>query len=342
MKVSSSQIETFLRRPPPEIRAVLLHGNDFGQMAERSGILTRLHTNDPDDVFSVSKLDGEQIAGEPGLIADSAMAVAMFGDIRLVQVKGRGTDLLEACKLALQADLSGAFVIIEASETTARHAIVKLFDAAKNAASIGCYADSDADIASLVREIMRRDEIEIDAEAIRLITSKLGSDRIGSRMEIEKLALFAGQGGSLSADEVAVLLGDSATLAITDIAIAAADGSPETLKIAIKRAWHDETSAIAVLRGCQGYFRQLTMAAHEIESGKNIPAAIRNLRPPLHFKLQKSFGAQLRFWRGTIASDAVNKLQDAELTIKSGRIDENVICAQCLLGLCLRARSLRG
>jgi hypothetical protein len=50
---------------------------------------------------------------------------------------------------------------------------------------------------------------------------------------------------------------------------------------------------------------------------------------------------QTQLWRDPHGSDALNRLQDAELTIKSGGLDERVICSQCLLGLSLRAQSLR-
>ena len=342
MKVPTRQIQAFLSNPPPDIKAVLFHGSDFGQISERAKTLAKKFAPDLDDVFSVTRLDGEQISREPGLIADGAASLAMFGDLRLVMIKGRGTELLDGCKIALAASLEGAFLIVEASDTTTRHAIVKLFDTAKNAASIGCYADSDADIATLVREIMSRDQISLDDTVIRLITSKLGSDRAGSRMEIEKLALLAGQGGSLSLEDVTSALGDSAALAITDIAVAAAQGNPDQLQSSLAKAWHEDANAIMVLRGCQGYFRQLAMAADDMARGRNANDAIRGLRPPAHFKLQSIMTSQLRFWRGDHVNDAASKLQDAELVIKTGKLDERVICAQCLLGLCLRARALRG
>ena len=340
MKVAPRQLETFLRQPPSDINAVLLHGNDFGLISERAKLLAGHYAQDLDDVFAVTRLDGDNIANEPGLIADSAAAIAMFGAVRLVLVKGRGTDLLDACKLALNSDLTGAFVIVEASDTTTKHAIVKLFEMAKNAASIGCYADSDGDIAALIRDITQKDNIRIDSEAVKLIVSKLGSDRIASRGEIEKLALYAGVGGSLSTDDVARALGDSASLAVTDIAISAASGATPQLKHDLAKAWTEDLSAIMVLRGCQGYFRQLEMAGYACETGKAAGEAVRGLRPPVHFKLQDIMSGQLRHWRAHNSADAVNKLQDAELTIKSGGVDERVICAQSLLGLCLRAKAL--
>ena len=341
MKVPPRQIVTFLRQPPAEIRGALLHGTDAGLISERSKTLAQLYANDPDDVFSVTRLDGDRLAREPGLIADSAASIAMFSDVRLVMVKGRGSDLLEACKLALAKDLSASFVLVEASDTTTRHALVKLFEGAKNAAAIGCYEDSDADIAALVRDIMARDQITLAGDAIRLVTSRLGNNRMVSRMEIEKLALFAGQGGSLSLDDVALCLGDSATLTITDIASAAADGSSTGLKQALAKAWHEDMSAIMVLRGCQGYFRQIEMAALAMANGAAAAAAIRGLRPPVHFKLQAKMTSQVQLWRDPLSADALNRLQDAEFAIKSGGLDERVICSQCLLGLSLRAKSLR-
>lgn len=341
MKVPPRQISTFLRQPPAEIRAALLHGTDAGLIAERSKTLALLYAADPDDVFSVTRLDGDQLVREPGLIADSAASIAMFSDVRLIMVKGRGSDLLEACKLALSSDLSASFVAVEASDTTTRHAVVKLFEEADNAAAIGCYEDSDADIATLVQQIMARDQITIAEDAIRLITSRLGSNRLVSRMEIEKLALFAGQGGSLSLDDVSLALGDSATLTITDIASAAADGDSSALKQALAKAWHEDMSAIMVLRGCQGYFRQIEMATLAMANGASAAAAIRTLRPPVHFKLQGKMISQVQCWRDSHGGDALNRLQDAELSIKSGGLDERVICSQCLLGLSLRAKSLR-
>ncbi len=340
MRVPPRQISTFLRQPPAEIRAVLLHGTDAGMIAERAKTLALFYAADPDDVFSVTRLNGEQLVREPGLVVDSAASIAMFSNVRLVMVKGRGSDLLEACKLALASDLSDSFVVVETNDTTTKHALVKLFEKTDNAAAIGCFEDSDAEIATLAQQIMARDQVTIDEDAIRLITSRLGSNRMVSRMEIEKLALYAGHGGSLSFEDVSLALGDSATFTITDIASAAADGESTALKQALAKAWHEDISAIMVLRGCQRYFRQITIAALTMANGAAATAAIRALRPPVHFKLQSKMVSHLQSWRDTHGNEALNRLQDAELSIKSGGLDERVICSQCLLGLSLRAKSL--
>ena len=107
------------------IRSILLHGSDYGLRFCRSQQLATLYSDDLDDVFSVTRISGASLTGEPGKIADAAAEISMSG-IRLVLVKANGTELLEACKLLLAKPVYNAMVIIDASDTTTKHAVVKL------------------------------------------------------------------------------------------------------------------------------------------------------------------------------------------------------------------------
>ena len=341
MKIAPRQASSFLASIPPNIRALLLHGNDLGLISERARKVASSFSDDLDDVFSVTRLEGEQLASDTGALGDAAEAIAMTAPCRLVLVKGRGTEMLAACKIALTRQLDSAFVIIEATDTTTRHALVKLFETADNAAALGCYVDGAADIGALLREIMSRDQITISEDAAALVVARLGSDRALSRQEVEKLALMAGPGGRLGYEDVSLALGDSASLAITDIATAAAEGQIDALQQAVGKAWSEQQASVMVLRGCQGYFKQMLAAARAVRAGNQPAQAVRSLRPPLHFRLQDRLAAQIRYWTPDAILDAVNRLQDAELAVKSGAADDETQCAQTLLGICLRGRALR-
>ena len=342
MKVAPRQIQGFLSSIPTAIRAVLLHGSDIGLIGERARRIAAHFSDDLDDVFSVTRFDGETLAADPAALGDAAEALAMTADCRLVLVRGRGSEMLESCKLALTRKLDNAFIIIEAGETTTRHALVKLFETSDQAAAIGCYPDEARDIGALLGEVLAQDHISITEDARAAAIMRLGSDRGATRREIEKLALLAGPGGSLGFEEVSVALGDSAMLAISDIAMAAADGRVDALERAIDKAWSDQHASVTVLRGSQTYFRQLLQAARVMRGGGSAQQAVRSLRPPVHFRLQDRLTSQLRHWSPDALMDAVNRLQDAELAVKTGGGNDTAICAQTLLGLCLRARALRG
>ena len=338
MKVAPRQSDAFLKSVPPHIRAVLLHGSDNGLMSERAKLVARQHCDDLDDVFSVTRISGDDIS-DAGAISDATGQLALMGSTRLVLVKGRGAELLDSCKQALKSDLSSAFLIVEARDTTIKHAIVKLFEKAENAAALGCYADSEADISKLAQETFAKDAITVESDALNLIIQRLGSDRAGSRMEIEKLALLAGPNGTLTMEDVTAALGDSGLLVIADIAQHCADGKVDQLQSTLAKAWTEDANAIMVLRGCQSYFRQLMIAGQAMNMGKSSTQAVKDLRPPVFFKMQDVLIRQLRSWNGAMALDAVNRLQDCELQVKSNSADEQIITAQCLLGLSLRARA---
>ena len=337
MKIAPRQIASFLSKPPAEITAVLFHGNDLGMINERAKQFAHLFSDTLDDVFSVTRLSGDMLSGEVGLIADSAAAIPTFGDRRLVLVKGRGTELLDACKLALAKPLVDSIIIVEASETTTKHSIVKLFETSKTAASIGCYADNISDIRALATSMFAADRVTASRDALDIITERLGSDRASSRSEIAKLALMAGPGGKLDADDVHISLGNNAFLTIDDIADALASGAVFRLKQALQKAWYEDANAVMIIRGCQTYFRQLGLASHAMAAGQSAQNALRSLRPPPHFKLQNQLQSHLRRWRPNLAMDVMNRLQDIELQLKSGGINDRIYTAQSLLGICLRA-----
>ena len=169
MKIAPRQIASFLTKPPAEITAILFHGNDLGMISERAKQFAHLFSDNLDDVFSVTRLTGDMLSGEAGLVADSAAAIPAFGDRRLVFVKGRGTELLEACKLALAKPLAETIIIVEASDTTTKHAIVKLFETSETAASIGCYADNIGDIRALATSIFAADQVSASHDALDII-----------------------------------------------------------------------------------------------------------------------------------------------------------------------------
>ena len=337
MKIAPRQIASFLAKPPDKISAILLHGSDSGLRSSRSQQLAALYTDDLDDVFSVTRISGASLGGEPGKIADAAAEIPMFGT-RLVLVKASGAELLDACKLLLAKPVRGAMVIIDASDTTTKHAVVKLFESSDIAAAIGCYPDSDGDIRQLAQTIFQQDNVSVDRDGLALISARLGSDHAATRAELEKLVLLAGPGGTLTVETISEALGDSAVLAVDDVADAVANGHVPALSKALRKAWLEEANCVMIIRGCQTYFNQLGMLGYAVLAGQSPQTAVRGLRPPVHFKLQDAFIRHLKNWQPQRCMDMVNRLQDIEINLKSKTIDDRTLTSQSLLGLCLRAQ----
>jgi DNA polymerase-3 subunit delta len=75
-------IDSFLARPDPARPIILLYGPDAGLVRERADALIASGVDDPNDPFSLVRLDGDDLATEPSRLVDEAMTVPLFGESR--------------------------------------------------------------------------------------------------------------------------------------------------------------------------------------------------------------------------------------------------------------------
>src|SRR3974390_701436 len=80
-------IDAYLARPDPGRPIVLLYGPDAGLVRERADALIASAVDDPNDPFSMVKLDGDELAAEPSRLVDEALTVPLFGGRRAIRIR---------------------------------------------------------------------------------------------------------------------------------------------------------------------------------------------------------------------------------------------------------------
>ena len=339
MKIAPRDIGKLLAHPGQTYLCFLLHGADSGLIRERARQLAQHFCDDLDDPFKSVSLRGADIASDPARLADECGAIAIFGGDKLVRLQGSGTEMLSAVKQTLPTLSKGTILIIEASDTTTRHALVKLCEADSQTASIGCYADEDKDIGQLAQQIFAKDQINIDQEALILLTSRLGGDRMASRSEIEKLALMVGPQGHIHIEDVDEAIGDSSAQAIDLFVKSVLTGQVDSLTRLLEKARQEDIAPIAILRQFNMIFRQLYEVRCHIETGLPVAQAVSQLRPHLHFKTKPIMMSVAQIVRSDMVLGLWQRVIDCEADLKSGRIgDPHRFIGQTLLGFTLRLR----
>src|SRR6059058_1919134 len=81
------EIDVFLARPDAGRPIILLYGPDAGLVRERADALIASAVDDPNDPFSLVKLDGDELSAEPPRLVDEAMTVPLFGGRRAIRVR---------------------------------------------------------------------------------------------------------------------------------------------------------------------------------------------------------------------------------------------------------------
>src|SRR5439155_10064919 len=203
------QVDAFVAKPNPAQPIVLVFGPDAGLVRERAEALIRASVDDPADPFSLVRLDGDELAGEPARLAEEASTIPLFGGRRAVWVKAGGRNFVAAVEALLPTAAPDCRVVIEAGDLRRNSPLRAICERAKNAAVLPCYADAEKDLARLIDDEMRAAGIAIASEARAALVPLLGGDRLASRSEIRKLAVYARGKNRVELDDVIAVVADA-------------------------------------------------------------------------------------------------------------------------------------
>jgi len=338
MKLATRDAEAFVKRPRPDIRAVLLFGSDAGLIRERAKAIAKSACEDLNDPFRVSSLSGAQLHEDPARLADEAGAIALTGGRRVVMVSGAGDRNGKLFESFLEDYAGDTLIVVEAGELTARSSIRVAFEEADQAAAIGCYADDNRALQGLVEEMAREAGKKILPDAIAYLTDNLGTDRMVSRGELAKLMLYKGDDATpISVEDCEAVIGDSSTLFLDDAAFAAFGGDFANLTDALTRCESAGESPVAIIRVAQKHGQKLHLAAAGREAGNRVDPT----RLGVHWTRRDGFERQSKQWSSDRLMRALEILTDAELLAKSTGMPAAAACGDALLRIARAARVSR-
>jgi len=343
VKLAAARIAAFLAKPDAAMRAALVYGPDAGLVRERADRIAAAICPDLRDAFRVADVTAAALLQDPARLNDEAAALSLTGGRRVLRVRDAGDAAGALFERFLSAPPPGdGVVVVEGGELGTRSSLRRAFEEGARAFAIPCYADGRRELEELVREVLGAHRVAVDGEALAYLVGRLGGDRLASRSELEKLALFAGDGGRVGLAEAAQSVGDGAAMTTDDIVFAAAEGDAAGLERALMRAFLEGEMPVSVLRALMRHFQRLHLVQSRIAAGASDEDALRSLRPPLFFKLQDRFKRQLRLWPAARAAQALTLLTQAELNAKRTGLPAQAICRDALLriarGATLRAQ----
>ncbi len=296
---------------------------------------------DRHDPFRVVELTSDDLKSDPARLADEAAAFSMTGGRRAIVVDNPGEEATQLCKSAIDSGTADALIVLQAGELRPQSKLRKLFESEKEAAAIPCYDDSESDLAALVETGLAEHSISIDPDAIAILTAHLGPDRQLVRAEVAKLALYAGDQKRLTETDVRATIGNASAFVLDDLVQAAATGDQPAVETALQRAWRAEAAPVAVIRALQRHLQRLNHVAARVATGADTKEAMRSLRPPVFWKQEQQFRAQLRAWSPHALSEATARLLDAEVELKLGQAPDRSACARAVMSLAQMAARQR-
>jgi len=320
MKLDRAALDKFLKAPGADRRlvAALVFGPDEGLVRERANQITAGIAGSIDDPFRIAELTADDLKDDPARLLDEIKAISMMGGRRVVRVTGASDGLCAPLEPLLDAtqgarDDADAFLLLIGGDLGGKSALKRLCEAQSNAAAIACYADTGAELATLIRQQLKDAGVEADKGALGYLSTALIGDRGVVRAEIDKLILYLGTEKRLTLDMALAVIGDQAALALDDLVYAVADGDQAALERALEKTFGPGGgNAVSILRALARHYMRLHAVAGRLEAGDSIDTALAALRPPVFWNLKNRFQAQCRNTPQRLIARALARIAETE------------------------------
>ncbi|MGV6874511.1 DNA polymerase III subunit delta [Pseudochelatococcus sp. B33] len=309
--VKAGDVERVLASPDPKAAVFLIYGPDTGLVSERARRLADGAVDDPADPFQMVRLDGDEVAADPLRLLDEANTIGLFGGRRAIRVGATSRNLAPALTPLLAAPPQDAVVVVEAGDLQRSSPLRTLCERSPTALAIPCYADGAREIGGLIDSTMREHGLAIERDARAALMSLLGADRVASRAELDKLALYARGASEVTLADVHAVVGDVSALAVDAVVDAAFGGDLPALDHAFTRLMGEGFDAGVLLGFVLRHALALARARHAIEAGGETPSSAMEGMRALHFKRKAAVERHLRLWTGADLTRIVRELGTA-------------------------------
>lgn len=319
MKLAARDAARVLAKPDEGLAGLLLYGADAMRVAlKRAALIEALIGPDGAAEMRLTRIAGADLRRDPAALADAVKATGFFAGPRAVLVDEAGEAATAAVRAALEDWRPGdARIVVTAGGLGAGSGLRKTFEAAKNAAAVGIYADPPG-----------RDEIEGSLRAAGLSRpdrETMGDlEALGRSLDpgdfaqfLAKLALYKrGDAMPLAAADLAACAPPAAEAEVDDVVALAAEGDAAGLAVALRGLGARSANPTGLTIAAGRYFRTLLAAAAAADGPD---AALARARPPVFGPRRARMAAQARALGPGEIEKALALIIDAELALRSSR-----------------------
>ena len=200
-------------------------------------------------------------------------------------------------------------------------------------------ADTGAgDLARLIDDEMRAAKLTLAPDARDALTALLGGDRLASRSELRKLALYVSGRDKIELADVAAVVANASAIGLDRVVDATFAGETRDVETEFGKARGEGSSPAAIVSAAIRQVANLHKMKLAVEGGDSIEFAMKRGAPPVHFSREKDVGAALRAWTPARLLRAMEQLAGASLDMRRNSALAEAIAQRTLLSLAVSAR----
>lgn len=336
--VKAHEVDRAVANRRADVTLLLFYGSDAGRAAERARAAARAAVPDPEDPFQLIRLDGDALADAPGRLVEEATTFGMFGGRRAIWVRPTARNIAPAVAACLAVALVDTLVVVEAGDLAKASPLLAACTASPRALALPCYADEGRSLAQVIAETLQGHGLRIAPDAQAALAESLGGDRLATRGELDKLALYVHGRDAVTIEDVEAVVSDISAISFDAAIDAAFGGRRDALDAALTQLAQSGTSPVGVIALAIRHALTLLAVRARMGGSGDAEGAVGTWRG-LHFKRRDAATRQLRLWSEIGIEAALRRLQDAALATRTRPALGDAEAAQALFAVAARARA---
>lgn len=338
MKRAGAQAVTYAKRPGAECWAHLVFGRDRNFVREVAETI-QASLGLGEDPFSTTRLTDEDIKQDPARLSDELQALSLLGGARLVRVRCEAEAVGGAIARVVVQQLEtgvqpAARLIVEAGDLSIRSALRKAFEDGAVSMALHLFELSEDDVAAYARGLAAEFGAQFAPEALDRFAAEAPRDRGLVRSEVEKLALYAGEGGVIDVAGLEAVGAGERSEGFDDAADAALAGAGDGALSAFDKAIvASGASAVGALKTLERRLLRLVEAHALMGEGQALAAFGPRLSPPVFRSEVGRFERVLERWPPGRALSALSRVRETEKLVKRAGAPDDTLIADLLLNL---------
>ena len=309
-------------------RSLLFYGPDRGLVKDKTDAFLEIQKKKEQGNIEVIKLMPDDFIKTENLLFEITHQKPIFFNSCIIHIN---LDLLKNLKEVLiflesLNEKETNFLLLEAGTLTSEAKLLRLFKTSKNLGVIPCYLDNENKLYNFVNSYCKEIKLNISKENIKFLCAKLGNDRLVTKNEIQKLALFSNN-KPLSYDAVLKGVGDNSTIRLDHICDNLLVKSSNYINGIVDKIFENGISYILLIRSLNKHL--LLLFYSKILGIKDV----KNFSPPLHFSRHAKIQQQLLNINLNSLAYVISQLDELETVCKKEPSMANIFVKKFVLNI---------
>lgn len=309
MKFFSTSLPEIINKiQQKQIKALLLHGvnNGLAQTIIKQ-IVKKLD-------LTISEIEFKEITLDRlNLLANSTN---FFKQKEMIKITNCKNILTKDLQQGLEESDFENFICFVSQDSLPPSGMRKFFENSKYLASIGCYYENEGVISKIILQQCKKNQKDIDQEALLYLQSYLKGDNQMIKSELEKIFNFTHDKATITRHDIELVTSPDALANGDEMSIYFAQKKPDKFLKEVEKLKLQGVNEVLMIRALARYYMNIYLTTARVENGEHIDVAIKKLAPPIFFKYVSSFKKIVMQLSSKRAIAAVRFIQEAEIEFK--------------------------